>query len=69
LQTMEVPAKIFLGLWFLLQIFSGATTLAVTRGESVGGVAWWAHIGGFLFGFLVVFIFYRERRKRVAPAW
>jgi membrane associated rhomboid family serine protease len=69
LQTMEVPAKLFLGLWFVLQIFSGATTLAVAHGEQVGGVAFWAHVGGFLFGLLVVFIFYRERRKRVAEAW
>jgi membrane associated rhomboid family serine protease len=69
LQTMEVPAKLFLGLWFVLQIFSGATTLALSRGEQVGGVAFWAHVGGFIFGLSVAFIFYRERRKRVAAAW
>jgi membrane associated rhomboid family serine protease len=66
---MEVPAKLFLGLWLLLQILAGASTLAVAGGEHVGGVAWWAHIGGFLFGLLVAFVFYRERRNRVVPAW
>ena len=46
-QFIVLPAPIFLGLWFLLQFFQGA--LASTSAES-GGVAWWAHIGGFLAG-------------------
>jgi hypothetical protein len=65
LQTMELPAKIFLGLWFVLQFFSGATSLAAARTEATGGVAWWAHIGGFAFGFLVAVLFYRSRRRRI----
>jgi membrane associated rhomboid family serine protease len=69
LQTMEIPAKLFLGLWFVLQFLSGATSLAVSRAAQAGGVAWWAHIGGFLFGFLLALAFYRDRRRRVAPAW
>jgi membrane associated rhomboid family serine protease len=69
LQTMEIPAKLFLGLWFVMQFLLGATALAVSRSTSAGGVAWWAHIGGFVFGFLLVVIFYRDRRRRVAPAW
>jgi membrane associated rhomboid family serine protease len=45
LTTLEVPALVYLGLWFGLQLLhSGAG----------GGVAWWAHIGGFAFGALVV---------------
>lgn len=43
------PASLFLGMWFLLQFFQG--TFALTGGA--GGVAWWAHIGGFAMGFLV----------------
>jgi membrane associated rhomboid family serine protease len=45
-----VPAYLVLGLWFVLQLFSGV--LALT-GPDVGGVAFWAHIGGFAFGVVV----------------
>ncbi|MBW8011419.1 MAG: rhomboid family intramembrane serine protease [Chloroflexi bacterium] len=44
--TIEVPAVFYLGFWFLSQLFSGFGSLGV----AAGGVAWWAHIGGFLFG-------------------
>ncbi|MCS7199003.1 MAG: rhomboid family intramembrane serine protease [Caldimicrobium sp.] len=50
---IEVPAFIFLGLWFLLQFYSGLFTLAMPG--SLGGVAWFAHLGGFIAGA----IFYR----------
>jgi len=46
----EIPAVIYLGYWYLIQIFSGTLSLALP-GE-VGGVAWWAHVGGFLAGVL-----------------
>ena len=42
-----VPASIVLGLWFVLQLFSGVLSLG---GAVLGGVAFWAHIGGFIFG-------------------
>jgi len=48
---IQLPAILFLGWWFLLQFFNGTLTLLGGRGE-FGGVAWWAHIGGFGFGFL-----------------
>jgi membrane associated rhomboid family serine protease len=51
LQVVEVPAILFLGFWFLSQLFSGTLSLAVA-GTQAGGVAWWAHIGGFVVGFL-----------------
>jgi len=44
---LPVPAVIFLGLWYVMQFLSGIDALG--RGAS-GGVAWWAHIGGFLLG-------------------
>ena len=44
-----VPAVFVLGLWFILQLFSGVMSLG---GPDVGGVAFWAHIGGFVFGLL-----------------
>ena len=46
---VKVKAMVVLGLWILLQLFSGLTTLGMTNR---GGVAWFAHIGGFLFGAL-----------------
>jgi membrane associated rhomboid family serine protease len=46
IQVIVLPAPFFLGFWFLLQFFQG--TLSVT--SAAGGVAWWAHIGGFVAG-------------------
>jgi membrane associated rhomboid family serine protease len=49
--VFELPAVMFLGWWFLLQFFNGSLSLAGPR--DVGGVAWWAHVGGFVFGMVV----------------
>ena len=57
LRLVAVPAVILLGLWFLLQIVNGLASTAAT-----GGTAWFAHIGGFAAGLLLVFLF---RRKAV----
>jgi membrane associated rhomboid family serine protease len=51
LQVIELPAVLFLGFWFLMQLFSGTMSLAAS-GANAGGVAWWAHIGGFVVGLL-----------------
>jgi membrane associated rhomboid family serine protease len=56
LTTFELPAAFFLGFWFLLQFFQG--TLSVMSIES-GGVAWWAHIGGFAVGAAVALVLKR----------
>jgi membrane associated rhomboid family serine protease len=57
-----LPAVLFLGWWFLLQFFNGALTLGMqSRGFS--GVAWWAHVGGFLFGFGVCLLAQRRRPR------
>ena len=48
---IELPAFFFLGIWFVLQFLSAA----MSQGE--GGVAWWAHIGGFIFGLVFLKIF------------
>lgn len=58
---MEIPAVIFLLFWFASQLFSGFLSLG---GASGSGVAWWAHIGGFIFGLVGVFLFARRRRRR-----
>ena len=56
----DLPAVLFLGWWFLLQFFNGALSLgAGARG--FGGIAWWAHVGGFAFG-VAVCLFARRPR-------
>lgn len=66
LHFLEVPAFFFLVYWFLIQLASG--TLALAAG-SVGGVAFWAHIGGFAAGFILCPIFRRRPRIEVLPPW
>jgi len=51
--VVEIPAYIFLGIWFLIQFASGAMSLG-NSSALAGGVAWWAHIGGFLAGMLLL---------------
>jgi len=55
---IEIPAAIFLLFWFILQLFSGLFAL---QGGGSSGIAWWAHIGGFLFGLLSVSLFAQRR--------
>ena len=53
----EIPALLFLPVWFGMQFFSGFLSLQAARGtQEVAGVAWWAHVGGFLFGMIVAAI-------------
>ncbi len=54
-----VPASIILGLWFVLQFFQGVLSLG---GPDVGGVAFWAHIGGFAVGVILARVFAPYRR-------
>jgi membrane associated rhomboid family serine protease len=52
-----VPAWIILGYWFVLNFLSGTATALDVRGQSMGGVAFWAHVGGFVSGALLVKMF------------
>jgi len=63
----EVPAIFFLGLWFALQFLSGLGSLAVATGEGglPGGVAFWAHVTGFVAGVALVRLMQRPERQRV----
>jgi membrane associated rhomboid family serine protease len=65
IDIVEIPAVFFLGLWFVMQIFGGIGSVAAT-GDS-GGVAFWAHIGGFAAGLLTVRAFRRRDPQRRAP--
>jgi membrane associated rhomboid family serine protease len=58
---VEIPAAIFLLLWMGLQVYSGLFNAG-------GGIAWWAHIGGFLFGAVMVSLF-AIRRRAIYRDW
>jgi membrane associated rhomboid family serine protease len=57
---IDLPAVVFLGLWFGIQILSGM--LASISAQTGGGVAWWAHAFGFLGGILLLRVFRHPRR-------
>ena len=57
IQLMELPAMVLIGLWFAIQIGSGLLSF----GGTGGGVAWWAHVGGFLVGAILVRLFLPRR--------
>jgi membrane associated rhomboid family serine protease len=66
IQVIEVPAVFFLGIWFLLQFISGVGSVAsAAGGEPAGGVAFWAHVAGFVAGVSGVLVFRRRERQRV----
>ena len=58
----EVPAVVYLFLWFLIQIISGTATGA--GGAGMTGVAWWAHIGGFAAGVILHRAFLRKSKRK-----
>jgi len=62
---VEVPAFLFLGVWFLFQVWEGGFSL--TQPQSGGGVAVFAHVGGFIFGLVTVRIF--MKRPPLQPAY
>ncbi len=65
---VEIPAVFYLGMWFISQLLNGTFALA-TAGviQAYGGVAWWAHVGGFLAGLLLVRLFTRRQVRRWYP--
>ncbi len=60
--TVMLPAWVMIGYWFVLQVIQGAMSLGID--PDTGGVAWFAHIGGFLAGLALVFPFRRRDRVR-----
>ncbi len=59
---IPIPAFIILGYWFLLQFVAGVSTVGAS---ATGGVAWWAHIGGFLLGMLITGLSLGEQKQSV----
>ena len=60
---VEIPATIYLGFWFLSQLWNGVLTV-VKGQQAMGGVAWWAHVGGFLAGLAFGPLFARRPLRR-----
>ncbi|MCL5034812.1 MAG: rhomboid family intramembrane serine protease [Bacteroidetes bacterium] len=54
---IDISAVLFIGFWFLMQFFSGIQSAGL---DTSGGIAWWAHVGGFLAGILMVPLFKRR---------
>ncbi|HBY62079.1 MAG TPA: rhomboid family intramembrane serine protease [Solibacterales bacterium] len=67
---VEIPAWLILIYWFVLQIFSGASSIAYSN-VSQGGVAWFAHIGGFVAGIVLIFLLRTQEpyRHRTDLRW
>jgi len=65
--VLYLPAWVVLGEWFVLQFVSGAATLSAAQGD-MGGVAFWAHIGGFISGMVMIKLF-PERGRRSPYAY
>jgi membrane associated rhomboid family serine protease len=68
----ELPAILILGIWFVLQLFSGVGSLGVVDAQDTGGVAYFAHIGGFVSGLALIGLFggfRRPRRREPPPPW
>jgi len=65
----EIPAILFLPIWFGMQFFNGFLSLQAARNAvEVVGIAWWAHVGGFLFGALLAGVFRALRRNATMRA-
>ena len=61
LQVAELPAIVVLGMWFILQFFNGLISLGFET-AGMGGVAWWAHIGGFAAG-AILFLPFKKKSE------
>jgi membrane associated rhomboid family serine protease len=62
---VEIPALVYLGFWFFSQLYTGVFSLSMPAGADMAGIAWWAHIGGFIFGVLFV-RFFRSKHTTVS---
>ena len=58
IQLIHIPAAVFIIIWFIFQFLSGVATLPVEPG--IGGIAFWAHIGGFVSGLILARFFHKK---------
>lgn len=64
IKIIRLPAIIVIGFWFILQLVNSYTIITSPTIQSSGGVAWFAHIGGFITGFLLILIFPKKRKPK-----
>jgi membrane associated rhomboid family serine protease len=64
-----LPAWIVLGYWFLMQFLSGASTAIAYSNQTSGGVAFWAHVGGFAAGLILIKVFPERKQRQRYGAW
>jgi hypothetical protein len=64
-----IPAWVFLGYWFLIQFLSGAAMSVAETSRSTGGIAFWAHVGGFVAGILLIKILPQRARRYRYGSW
>src|SRR5579884_115433 len=62
---IRLPAWVLIGFWFILQFINGVAVLSNTAAQSQGGVAYWAHVGGFVAGAILIWVF--RQKHRVTP--
>lgn len=67
--TMWLPAWVVLGYWFLTQFMSGATSIAFSSQTGGGGIAFWAHVGGFVAGIVMIKLFPQRAYGRRYATW
>jgi len=65
IDIIELPAVIFIFLWFGMQLFNGLGSIMASQDD--GGVAWFAHIGGFVAGIVLVNIFKKRKKEKRPP--
>ena len=66
--AFPVPAVFLIGVWFFLQLLNGIAAIGTAVGVS-GGVAFWAHVGGFATGLALVWVFRRGRSRRISALY
>lgn len=66
MEIVAVPSSLALGLWFFGQFFNGLFSLAYVNAAYAGGIAWWAHVGGFLVGVILTSLLERHRPQQLS---
>jgi len=66
---VDLPAVVFLGIWFLTQLLNGTASLTPGAGVAASGVAWWAHVGGFVVGMGLCVLLRKDEAPRPRRDW
>ena len=66
---VRLPAWLLIGFWFFLQFFNGLVVSLASRSVDVGGVAYWAHVGGFITGAVLIWVFRQPPRVTQMQAY